>query len=135
MSSLPVVGLDEHECLELLASVEYGRIGLSVGALPAIYPVTYRLHGDRILFLPPPDGPRPAALSDTVVAFQADHTDPSTAPGWHVHAVGIARLLDHHRDRRAAAEVGLLLPDAPDARPLVALHPARIDGWRLEVPR
>lgn len=133
-SSPPAPGglsLDEEECLRLLASTDVGRVGVSIGALPAIFPVTYRMLDDRLLFFAADVGPLRSALSDTVVAFQADHTDPLTRAGWSVQAVGVARLSDAPEDRRAAAGRGLVPARAAAPPALVAFRPARVSGWLL----
>lgn len=132
--SLPAHGelcLDEEECLRLLASTDVGRVGVSIGALPAIFPVTYRMLDDRLLFFAANVGPLRSALSDTVVAFQADHTDPLTRAGWSVQAVGVARLSDAPEDRRAATGRGLVAARAGAEPALVAFSPARVSGWLL----
>ena len=42
--------LDEDEALELLRHGEVGRVGVTIGALPAIFPVNYRLLDGAIVF-------------------------------------------------------------------------------------
>jgi len=95
-----VSALDEAEelsrprCLELLGQHSTGRIALSERALPTVMPVTYRLIGDRLVFVTLAatpalgEGPRP------IVAFQVDEIDPDTCAGWSVVVVGIAEEID-----------------------------------------
>ena len=42
--------LDEHECRRLLASQCIGRVGVTIGALPAIFPVNYVTVDGDIVF-------------------------------------------------------------------------------------
>jgi nitroimidazol reductase NimA-like FMN-containing flavoprotein (pyridoxamine 5'-phosphate oxidase superfamily) len=42
--------LDEAQCLNLLATISVGRVGISSEALPAILPVNFVLHHRDILF-------------------------------------------------------------------------------------
>ena len=42
--------LPEQDALELLAGGEVGRVGVTIGALPAIFPVNYRLIDGTIVF-------------------------------------------------------------------------------------
>jgi hypothetical protein len=68
--------LDRAECLALLRSEDFGRLALSVGALPSVIPIHYSL-GDGMVTLGVPSDPRLAsATDDAVVAFQVDHNDP-----------------------------------------------------------
>lgn len=93
---LPSTGLevlDGDECLHLLGSATLGRIVLSVNALPAAFPVNYRLRGDTILFRTGPGTKLSRALEVTIVGFQADHVDPATGTGWSVLAIGSATLV------------------------------------------
>ena len=42
--------LSEEESFKLLGSQGLGRIGISLGAMPAIFPVNYAMHGGDIIF-------------------------------------------------------------------------------------
>jgi uncharacterized protein len=79
-----------EECRRLLGSEHVGRVALSVGALPTVVPVLYRLVGDRVVFSVEPDDLYDV-LSDNVVAFEVDHLDDETNEGWTVLVVGRAR--------------------------------------------
>ena len=83
--------LDDDECWRLLRSALVGRVGVSVGALPAIFPVNYEVVDDTIVFCTSPGTKLAAAAREAVVAFEVDEYDAATATGWSVHAVGKAR--------------------------------------------
>jgi nitroimidazol reductase NimA-like FMN-containing flavoprotein (pyridoxamine 5'-phosphate oxidase superfamily) len=81
--------LSPAECRALLQAGGIGRVSVSIGALPAIFPVHYRLVDDDIVFRSPSDGaPGPGALDGAVIAFEADQFDPDEAGGWSVLVVG-----------------------------------------------
>ncbi|MFW0790994.1 pyridoxamine 5'-phosphate oxidase family protein [Gordonia sp. CPCC 205333] len=100
-----VEAVTTDEAWTLLSSRELGRVAMSVGGQPDIYPVNYFADAGRILF-------RTAAgtkLSEIAVnrrlAFEADATDDDG--GWSVIAKGDARILVSTRDIAAADELPL----------------------------
>ena len=123
--------LDEQECGSLLADTEVGRVGVSIGALPAIFPVNYRFVNEELLFFTGEGTKLTAALSKAVVAFEADQVDPLTRTGWSVHVLGIAEVSQSAADQ-AAADLAGLEAWAPAERPyLVRIRPDWITGRRL----
>ena len=82
--------LDEDECLELMGTVPVGRVAVSVGALPAVFPVNFALYGRRIVFRTGKGTKLDAAVRHAVVAFEVDHFDALYHSGWSVLAVGRA---------------------------------------------
>ncbi len=95
--------LDEATCLRLLVSHDMGRVALSVGALPAIFPVAYRISGNSIYLRVRDGSPLSAALAGGVVAFAVDSIDPIRRSGWSVQVVGVARPASP-LDRRALVD-------------------------------
>lgn len=82
--------LSRPECLSLLATVPVGRVGVSIGALPAILPVNFVMSGERLIFRTVPGTKLDAATARTVVAFQADSFDEHGSWGWSVLVRGTA---------------------------------------------
>jgi nitroimidazol reductase NimA-like FMN-containing flavoprotein (pyridoxamine 5'-phosphate oxidase superfamily) len=68
--------LDRGECLRLMATVPVGRIGVSIGALPAILPVNLALVGASIVIRTVPGTKLDAATRRPVVAFEVDSYAP-----------------------------------------------------------
>lgn len=92
-----IEGLSRDECMTLLETASVGRVGVSVGAIPAVLPVNYVMDGDTIVFRTVPGTKLDAALTNSVVAFEADSFDPSHETGWSVLVRGIAReITDEH---------------------------------------
>src|SRR5262245_6730572 len=83
--------LGREECLRLLAQATVGRISVSVGALPAIFPVNYCVRDGAVLFRTGRGTKLEAAAANAVVAFEVDDFDPVEHTGWSVMLVGIAR--------------------------------------------
>jgi len=90
--------LDEDECLRLLGSVPVGRVAISSGALPAVFPVNFELYGRSIVFRTGRGTKLDAAVRLAVVAFEADEFDALYHTGWSVLAVGQARDVTDNLD-------------------------------------
>jgi nitroimidazol reductase NimA-like FMN-containing flavoprotein (pyridoxamine 5'-phosphate oxidase superfamily) len=123
--------MEEAECLELLASCHVGRVAVSIGAVPAVFPVNYALMDGCIVFRTGAGTKLDAALRNAVVAFEVDDVDPLYHGGWSVLVVGLA---DEVRDpvslRRAQALP--LAPWAPGERQhVVVLRPEFVSGRRI----
>lgn len=82
--------LSEQECLNLVTTSSVGRVGVTVGALPAIFPVNFALCGREVIFKTSRGTKLTAAARHAVVAFQCDWLDPQTRGGWSVMVVGRA---------------------------------------------
>jgi nitroimidazol reductase NimA-like FMN-containing flavoprotein (pyridoxamine 5'-phosphate oxidase superfamily) len=72
--------LTEDQARGLLATGEVGRIGITIGALPAIFPVNYRLIDGSIVFRTAPGSKMSAAAEGAVVASRSTTTSWPTAP-------------------------------------------------------
>ena len=86
--------LDETECLGLMARASVGRVGVTVGALPAIFPVNFALSDGAVVFRTGEGTKLAAATDQAVVAFEVDDWDPVEHTGWSVLAVGKACVVD-----------------------------------------
>lgn len=76
--------LSREECLERLASVGVGRLGVSIDALPVVLPVNFAVAGGNVIIRTVEGTKLDAAVSGTVVAFEADQYDPDGGWGWSV---------------------------------------------------
>lgn len=122
--------LSQRECEELLQTEHLGRVGLSFGALPAIFPVNYTVSGGDILFRTAEGQKWRAALEGNVVGFEVDYIDPRSREGWSVLVVGYASVV-------AAGEADALWPVRTSLRAerdgtyLVRIHPELVSGRRI----
>jgi nitroimidazol reductase NimA-like FMN-containing flavoprotein (pyridoxamine 5'-phosphate oxidase superfamily) len=85
--------LTERECFALAALRPIGRVAVSVGALPAVFPVNFCLVGRDVLFRTAAGTKLDAALQESVVAFEVDDFDAEGHLGWSVLVVGKATEL------------------------------------------
>lgn len=86
--------LTEGQARELLATGEVGRIGITIGALPAIFPVSYRMIDGAIVFRTSAGSKLSAAAEGAVVAFEVDDYQLADHTGWSVLAVGRAEVVN-----------------------------------------
>ena len=89
---LEVIGLDE--CLTLLASRPYGRLGYLDAGTPAIVPVNHLVDGSTVVIRSLDGGKLGAAIFERPVAFQLDDLDFTTRTGWSVVVRGRAELVE-----------------------------------------
>lgn len=122
--------LSEAECRSLLATRTFGRVGVTSGGLPVIFPVRYQFSGDTITFRTGSGTKLRAAESGDVLAFQVDMYDTDTGRGWSVLARGRATVLttEHEHDGLPTVE-----PPSPGSsrNRYVSLHCELLTGRRL----
>jgi len=83
--------LSRAEAVHLLTTASIGRVGITMGALPAILPVNYAVVDDAIVFRSDTGSRFSAAMEGAVVAFETDESDLASSTGWSVLVVGCAR--------------------------------------------
>ena len=120
--------LSEQECRALLASTNFGRVSLTINALPVVVPVSYAYLGGSIV-LGMQDGPafRTAARGN-VIALSVDNA----APGpefWAVLAIGPTTLADPALTQDAH-RFGLTDPRGEPATHHIQLSPDILTGYR-----
>ena len=94
--------LSESDCRDLLSRGGLGRVGITMGGLPVILPVTFAFVDDHIVFRTGRGTKLNVATSGHIVAFETDCYDEIEHRGWSVLAVG----------RASRAEPGELSVDA-----------------------
>lgn len=121
--------LTEEQCVALVAGEEVGHVALSIEAMPAVFPVNYRMVGADIVFRTGDGLKRRAILGGSVLGFEVDHIDREFRTGWSVLMVGLA----HEIDLTDPVLDGLeLSPWADGERSrVIRLHPEFISGRRI----
>lgn len=100
--------LDEGECLALLSSASLGRVAVSMGALPVIFPVNYVVVEGAVLFRTGAGTKLAAATDNAVVAFEVDSFDEGEHSGWSVLVVGAAGVVSDPAELEAASRLPLV---------------------------
>jgi nitroimidazol reductase NimA-like FMN-containing flavoprotein (pyridoxamine 5'-phosphate oxidase superfamily) len=115
----------------LVAQGEVGRVGVTIGGVPAIFPVTYALLDGAIVFRTSPGAKLSAATAGNVVAFEVDHYERQGRVGWSVLIVGQCEVV-HDLDVTFEVLQAGLEPWAEGRRPkLVRIKRDFISGRRL----
>lgn len=84
-----LVVLPPDECRRLLATREFGRIGLAAEPYPLILPVNYALDGDAVI-IRTGSSTITAAPGRARVAFEVDAVDEHARTGWSVLVQALA---------------------------------------------
>ncbi|MFE7529350.1 pyridoxamine 5'-phosphate oxidase family protein [Kitasatospora sp. NPDC057542] len=131
--------LDEQHCFRLLAGSSVGRVVYTVGALPAVRPVPYRIGGDgSVLVRAAAHSELVRAVSGALVAFEAGEIDEADGTGWSVTVLGRADVRElpteevpPAREDRSAGED----PSVPAVRPprqvSIRIRPELVTGLLL----
>jgi nitroimidazol reductase NimA-like FMN-containing flavoprotein (pyridoxamine 5'-phosphate oxidase superfamily) len=123
--------LTEDEARGLLATGEVGRVGITIGAMPAIFPVNYRVIDGWIVFRTAPGSKMSAASQGAVVAFEVDDYQLADRTGWSVLAVGPAEVV-HDLDMAFKVRDAGLEPLAGGRRAtIVRIQPTFVSGRRI----
>lgn len=83
---------DENECRALLARTQFGRVGMSLAAMPVIFPVRYVMRGED-LYLSVTIDQLAEALNGSIVAVQADGYHEDHGRRWTALAIGQAHRI------------------------------------------
>jgi nitroimidazol reductase NimA-like FMN-containing flavoprotein (pyridoxamine 5'-phosphate oxidase superfamily) len=83
--------LSEDECRTLMATATVGRLAVTLGAVPVVMPVNFRLFDGDIVFATAEGTKLRSALAQGLVAFEVDEIDELAETGWSVLFVGEAR--------------------------------------------
>jgi nitroimidazol reductase NimA-like FMN-containing flavoprotein (pyridoxamine 5'-phosphate oxidase superfamily) len=126
-----VAQIDRGACLELLSDGEIGRVAVTMGAVPAVFPVNYAMLDGDVVFCTGRGTELDAAIRNAVVAFEVDDIDLECREGWSVLVVGVAREItdDARRARAEALPLQLWAPGSPEH--VVAIHPELVSGRRI----
>jgi nitroimidazol reductase NimA-like FMN-containing flavoprotein (pyridoxamine 5'-phosphate oxidase superfamily) len=126
-----LIELSEEECWRLLGPEGVGRVAVSVGTTPDVFPVNYRVHQGEIVIRTEAGTKLAAATLMGSVAFEVDEIDRDGHHGWSVVVKG------HGREPSDLAEVMALEAlrmepwvDAPKSRWL-AITPYEVTGRRI----
>jgi uncharacterized protein len=116
-------------CMALLGVGGVGRVAVSIGAVPAVFPVRYAMLEGEVVFRTAGGTSLDGAVRNAVIAFEVDDLDPWHLGGWSVLLVGTAdEITDDTMRARAEA---LPLPAASGPRDhVMAIRPELISGRR-----
>ena len=114
-----------------LPTGEVGRVGVTIGALPVILPVNYRLIDGFVVFWSAPGSKLSVAASGTVVAFEVDDYLAADRTGWSVLVVGPSEVVDDPDVRFKTLESGLQPYVDRLTAAVVRITPTFVSGRRI----
>ncbi|MHB8682609.1 MAG: pyridoxamine 5'-phosphate oxidase family protein [Acidimicrobiales bacterium] len=123
--------LDEAECLALLSKATLGRVAVSIGAVPAVFPVNYRILDGLVVFRTGAGTKLDAAVRNSVIAFEVDEVDPRYHEGWSVLVVGMADELRDPVMIERATHLPLVSWAPGERDHVVCLRPEFVSGRRI----
>lgn len=85
--------LSPQECARLIAAGGVGRFAFCTPMGPQIYPVTFVVGGDAIIFRTTPYSTLGTLGPGTAAAFEVDDLNPALQTGWSVVANGPAQAM------------------------------------------
>jgi hypothetical protein len=106
-------------------------VAVSVGALPAIFPVNYATLDGDVVFRSGPGTKLTAAVRGAVVAFEVDETDGFDHTGWSVMVVGPAHEITDAGELDAAATLPLASWAPRDGDLFVRIESRLLSGREL----
>ncbi len=126
-----VDSIEQSACLALLGEGGIGRVAVSIGAVPAVFPVNYAMLDGHVVFRTAGATSLHAAASNAVVAFEVDDLDPLGHEAWSVLVVGTADEITDDA-RRARADELLVRPHSPtSAEHVMEICPELVSGRRV----
>jgi hypothetical protein len=123
--------LSEDECWEALLSASLGRLAMTVGGNPDIFPINFIAADRRLIFRTSP-GTKLAELTvNNRVAFETDGVGRDEA--WSVVVTGTASVLERQSDIDSA-DMLPLRPLIPTVKPIyVEISPTHVTGRRFRL--
>lgn len=131
IDSGPVEVLSEDACWEALLSTSLGRLGVSVGGEPDIFPINF-VTADRKVYFRSAEGTKLLALVvNQKVALEADGVGNDQA--WSVVIKGTARIIEKQSEIDSINELPLT-PLIPTLKYIfVEIDPTEITGRRFNL--
>lgn len=126
----PILNLSEDETWKLIEGTKHGRLVVTVGGEPDIFPVNYAVN-NRKLYLRTAPGNKLAELTiNAKVLFETDGILSEEA--WSVVLRGAARVLEQSADIAAAEALGLK-PWVPTLKDFyVEIDPTSVSGRHFQ---
>jgi nitroimidazol reductase NimA-like FMN-containing flavoprotein (pyridoxamine 5'-phosphate oxidase superfamily) len=103
-----ILELTREECLQLLSAVPVGRVGVTIDALPVVWPVNFVVHKGTVVVRAVRGTTLDAATTGKVVAFEADNYGTTNERwGWSVLLRGVAEEITDPTELQAVRTLGL----------------------------
>jgi len=125
--------LDRDECWRLMRSAPVGRLAVSIGAHPDIFPVNFVIDHGSVVFRTAEGTKLAASLLGVGVAFEIDGYDPEAGEAWSVVVKGRAEEILRMHELFDAMDLPLFPWHAAPKHRFVRIVPDEITGRRFHV--
>lgn len=126
-----LIELSEADCWQHLEATNVGRVAVTVGTTPDVFPVNYRVHKGEVVIRTEAGTKLAAATLMASVAFEIDSFDTNAQTGWSVVVKGHGREPTHLDEVLELDDLGMEpWVDTPKSRWLV-ITPREVTGRRL----
>ncbi|MEX0848176.1 MAG: pyridoxamine 5'-phosphate oxidase family protein [Ilumatobacteraceae bacterium] len=125
--------LDDQQCWTLLDEHEVGRLAVSLGGHPDIFPINYVVDGHTIVFRTAAGTKLAGAVLGLGVAFEIDGYDAVDGEAWSIVVKGEATQIEHPDDRFRAETLPLFPWNATPKFDFVRITPDEVTGRRFRV--
>ena len=115
----------------MLAGATIGRLGITIGALPVVLPVNFRLVGERVVFRTAVGTKLDGATRNAVVAFEVDDIEPFAHAGWSVIVTDVAHEVTDPAELAALARANIPRWAPARADHIVEVPTTMVSGRRL----
>jgi uncharacterized protein len=129
--------LSRAECLRLLGSSHFGRLGVTTGqGAPIIRPLNYVFDGpsESVVFRTELGTKLSGLLRAKQAAFEIDGIDPTDRTGWSVIIIGVTEEITSRSEIRRLENVGLEVWAAGERPHRVRIRARTISGRRIVPP-
>ena len=129
--------LSRAECLRLLGSCHFGRLGLTTDqSTPIIRPLNYLFDepSQSVVFRTAPGTKLSGLLRSTQAAFEIDGIDPTDHTGWSVIIIGATEEITGTNEIRRLENAGLDAWAPGDRTRWVRIRARTISGRRIVPP-
>jgi nitroimidazol reductase NimA-like FMN-containing flavoprotein (pyridoxamine 5'-phosphate oxidase superfamily) len=129
-----VAYLEAHQCWALLRSHEVGRLAVSIGDRPDIFPINYVVDHGTVVFRTAEGTKLAGAIKGEAVAFEADGYEPDSGEAWSVVVKGRAEEISGvHELLDNATDLPLFPWHAAPKKRFVRIVPDEISGRRFHI--
>lgn len=126
-----LVEMTSEECWDRLRTAGAGRVAVTVGTTPDIFPVNYVVWNDEILIRTEAGTKLAAATLMPAVAFEIDEIDSVTRSGWSVVVKGRGREPEHLDELRQLDELDVQPWVSTPKTRWLAITPHEVTGRRV----
>jgi nitroimidazol reductase NimA-like FMN-containing flavoprotein (pyridoxamine 5'-phosphate oxidase superfamily) len=130
---LGITILETNTCWELLRATEVGRLAVSIGERPDIFPVNFVVDHGSIVFRTAEGTKLAAAVLGRAVAFEIDGYDAAAGEAWSVVVKGRAAEIERMQDVWDALDLPLFPWHAAPKHRFVRIEPDDVSGRRFQV--